>query len=206
MEGGVPRCFYRGTEDRLRPVLPAYRKSAEGTERKRRATHQGFLSSECRKTVKTPTTGRKRVTRGTQEGFLSFSIRSFQNFFKVLKTCSGWRKDIFDSLKPTGDRRFFPAKKRSRTANAMRPKRVGYWKASYIKVPCFPGFVNRRFCRFPSSFVESGRRGRTGENICESFEKTPVSSSHFNTNMLYYTKGLPQRSYRPFFTRKERSR
>ena len=44
------------------------------------------------------TTGRKRVTRGTQEGFLSFSIRSFQNFFKVLKTCSGWRKHFFDSL------------------------------------------------------------------------------------------------------------
>ncbi|WP_305131375.1 hypothetical protein, partial [uncultured Oscillibacter sp.] len=39
-------------------------------------------SAECRKTVKTPTTGRKRVTRGTQEGFLSFSIRSFQDFLK----------------------------------------------------------------------------------------------------------------------------
>ena len=54
--------------------------------------------SECRKTVKTPTTGRKRVTRGTQEGFLSFSIGSFQNFFKGLKTCSGCRKHFFDSL------------------------------------------------------------------------------------------------------------
>ena len=54
--------------------------------------------AECQKTVKTPTTGRKRVTRGTQEGFLSFSIRSFQNFKKVLKTCSGWRKHFFDSL------------------------------------------------------------------------------------------------------------
>ena len=56
-------------------------------------------SSECQKTEKTPTTGRKRVTRGTQEGFLSFSIRSFQNFIKVLKTCSGWRKHVFDSLR-----------------------------------------------------------------------------------------------------------
>ena len=58
--------------------------------------------SECRKTVKTPSTGRKRVTRGTQEGFLSFSIGSFQNFFKGLKTCSGWRKHFFDSLRPGG--------------------------------------------------------------------------------------------------------
>ena len=62
----------------------------------------GKHGSECQKTVKTPSTGRKRVTRGTQEGFLSFSIRSFQNFFKVLKTCSGWRKYFFDRLSRRG--------------------------------------------------------------------------------------------------------
>ena len=50
------------------------------------------------KTVKLSAVGRKRVTRGTQEGFFSFSIGSFQNFFKGLKTCSGWRKSIFASL------------------------------------------------------------------------------------------------------------
>ena len=64
----------------------------------------GSRGLECQKMVKTASTGRKRVTRGTQEGFLSFLIRSFQNFFKGLKTCSGWRKHIFDSLSPGGSR------------------------------------------------------------------------------------------------------
>ncbi len=150
------------------------------------------------KNGKTPTTGRKRVTRGTQEGFLLFSIRSFQNFFKVLKTCAGWRKDIFESLKPPGDRRFFPAKKRSRTANAMRPKRVGYWKASYIKVAYFPEYVNRKFCRFLASFGECRRCEGRAEIFCEFYEKAPLPSSHFNTNMLYYTKGVSHFGPSPF--------
>ena len=36
----------------------------------------------------------------------------------------------------------------------VRPKRVGYWKASYIKVTYFQHFVNGKFCRFTTTFAE----------------------------------------------------
>ena len=39
----------------------------------------------------------------------------------------------------------------------QRPKRVGYWKASYTKVPYNPEFVNRNFWRNGTTFVESER-------------------------------------------------
>jgi len=48
-------------------------------------------------------------------------------------------------------------KKEPHSKNAMRPKRVGYWKASYYKVTRFPPFVKGKFCRFRTSFVERGR-------------------------------------------------
>ena len=35
-----------------------------------------------------------------KKGVLRHKILSFQNYYKVLKTCSAGRKDFFDTLKP----------------------------------------------------------------------------------------------------------
>ncbi len=57
--------------------------------------------------------------------------------------------------------------KRSRTANRVRPKRVGYWKASYIKITFFTFVVNRSFCHFLSSFA------KTQAELCFKTAKIP---------------------------------
>ena len=104
----------------------------------RRSVGPGPLTgpSECRKTVKTPSTGRKRVTRGTQEGFLSFSIGSFQNFFKGLKTCSGCRKHVFDSLRARSpDRALPPPVRHSQKRTVPRGERGERSR----KIRCCPG-------------------------------------------------------------------
>jgi hypothetical protein len=48
---------------------------------------------------KNPGAGKEECVRETQEGFPApFQIICFQNFYKVLKTCSAGRKDFFDTL------------------------------------------------------------------------------------------------------------
>ena len=42
----------------------------------------------------------------------------------------------------------------------------------------------------PSFFVENRRIGNGRKNFFQKYEKNRLTSFHFNTNMLYYTKGV----------------
>jgi hypothetical protein len=59
-------------------------------------------------------------------------------------------------------------KKEPHSVIAMRPKRVGYWKASEIIVPRCPIFVNRSFWRKGTIFAE---REQGCGTACDSFTR-----------------------------------
>ena len=78
-------------KERISRSAPAGCFPIERTRRFRRAQlAKGGLSDSERKG--------KELREKPIRGFSRFQSEVFWNFLKVQKTCSGWRKDIFDSL------------------------------------------------------------------------------------------------------------
>ena len=173
-------------------------------------------SSVRRKKRRPDPAGREGVCGRPRKGLLHHSDHKFSGRSKRPENLHRRSKSLFDRRR-TAWRQAVPfaprAQKGAAQQIAMRPKRVGYWKASYIKVPYPPYFVNRKFCRFRSFFVGYRRSGGERDLFVKFLKKETISPFHFNTNMLYYTKGAPRARARlgrmpsgPLFTRKERSR